>query len=134
LISNLNFKIQVEFEKVFNMKLVELEILKISYLGNFSSCYMFLEVILENNLKNKNLGGCYSLRRIVAGQRATWAPTSRRGLRPSSRHAAVASCRSCGALLLLDHHYKAQPSSRRAAIASCRPRGALLLLDHHYKA
>jgi hypothetical protein len=32
---------------VFNMKLVELEIMKISYLGNFSSCYMFLGVILK---------------------------------------------------------------------------------------
>jgi hypothetical protein len=42
---NSNFKIQFEFEKVFNTKLVELEILKISYLGNFSSCYMNLRVI-----------------------------------------------------------------------------------------
>jgi hypothetical protein len=38
---------EAEFEKVFDMKVVELEILKISYLGNFSSCYMFLKVILE---------------------------------------------------------------------------------------
>jgi hypothetical protein len=30
---------------VFYTKLVELEILKISYLGNFSSCYMVLGVI-----------------------------------------------------------------------------------------
>jgi hypothetical protein len=45
LISNSNFKIQAEFEKVFNMKLVDLEIMKISYLGIFSSCYMFLEII-----------------------------------------------------------------------------------------
>jgi hypothetical protein len=30
---------------VFNTKLVELEILKISYVGNFSSCYMNLRVI-----------------------------------------------------------------------------------------
>jgi hypothetical protein len=37
LILNSNFKIQAEFEKVFNMKVIELEILKISYLGNFSS-------------------------------------------------------------------------------------------------
>jgi hypothetical protein len=50
---------QFEFEKVFNMKLVELEILKISYFGNFSSCYMFLKVILKNSLKSRNLG-CYS--------------------------------------------------------------------------
>jgi hypothetical protein len=28
---------EAEFEKVFNMKVVDLEILKISYLGNFSS-------------------------------------------------------------------------------------------------
>jgi hypothetical protein len=41
------------------MKLVELEILKISYLGNFSSFYMFFEVILETSLKSKNFGGCY---------------------------------------------------------------------------
>jgi hypothetical protein len=34
-----------EFEKVFSMKLVELENLKISYLGHFLSCYMFLGVI-----------------------------------------------------------------------------------------
>jgi hypothetical protein len=34
-----------EFEKVFNMKLVEFEKLKISYLGHFLSCYMFLGVI-----------------------------------------------------------------------------------------
>jgi hypothetical protein len=30
---------------VFNIKLVELEILKISYFGNFSSYYMMLRVI-----------------------------------------------------------------------------------------
>jgi hypothetical protein len=29
------------------MKLVEIEIIKISYFGNFSRCYMFLEVILK---------------------------------------------------------------------------------------
>jgi hypothetical protein len=34
---------KAEFEKVFNMKVVELEIMKISYLGNFSSCYIFLK-------------------------------------------------------------------------------------------
>jgi hypothetical protein len=43
--SNSNFRIQFEFEKVFNTKLVELEILKISYLRNFSSHYMILGVI-----------------------------------------------------------------------------------------
>jgi hypothetical protein len=32
---NSNFKIQFKFEKVFNTKLVDLEILKISYLGKF---------------------------------------------------------------------------------------------------
>jgi hypothetical protein len=37
LISNSNFKIQAEFKKVFSIKVIELEILKISYLGNFSS-------------------------------------------------------------------------------------------------
>jgi hypothetical protein len=42
---NPNFKIQFEFGKVFKTKLVELEILKISYLGNFSSCYKNLGVI-----------------------------------------------------------------------------------------
>jgi hypothetical protein len=42
------------------MKLVELEILKISYLGNFLSCYMFLGVILKNSLKYKFRGDCYS--------------------------------------------------------------------------
>jgi hypothetical protein len=36
---------EAEFKKVFNMKLVELEKLKISYLEHFSSCYMFLGVI-----------------------------------------------------------------------------------------
>jgi hypothetical protein len=36
---------EAEFEKVFNMKVVDLEILKISYYGNFSSHYMILRVI-----------------------------------------------------------------------------------------
>jgi hypothetical protein len=36
---------EVEFEKVFNMKLVELEKLKFSYLVHFLSCYMILGVI-----------------------------------------------------------------------------------------
>jgi hypothetical protein len=53
LILNLNFKIQFEFVKVFNMKLVELEIMKIAYLGNFSSHYMILGVI-----SNLQLGLC----------------------------------------------------------------------------
>jgi hypothetical protein len=38
---------EAEFERVFNMKVVELEILKISYLGNFSSFYKILKVILK---------------------------------------------------------------------------------------
>jgi hypothetical protein len=42
---------------VFNTKLVELEILKISYLGNFSSCYMILGAIGENSLYLKSFGG-----------------------------------------------------------------------------
>jgi hypothetical protein len=42
---NSNFKIQLEFEKVFNTKLVELEIMKISYIGSFSSFHMNLRVI-----------------------------------------------------------------------------------------
>jgi hypothetical protein len=50
-----------EFEKVFNMKLVDLEILKISYLGNISSCYMFLKVILEKNHLGCEVGGSYSV-------------------------------------------------------------------------
>jgi hypothetical protein len=53
LISNSNFKIQFEFEKVFNIKLVDLEILKISYFENFSSYYMILGVIWQNSLKLK---------------------------------------------------------------------------------
>jgi hypothetical protein len=52
LISNSNFKIQFEFEKLFNMKLVELEILKI--------LYMILGVIWQNCLHLKFLGECYS--------------------------------------------------------------------------
>jgi hypothetical protein len=36
---------EAEFEKVFNTKVVEFEILKISYLGNFSSCYIIFKVI-----------------------------------------------------------------------------------------
>jgi hypothetical protein len=36
---------EVEFEKVFTMKVVELEIMKISYLGNFSSYYINLKAI-----------------------------------------------------------------------------------------
>jgi hypothetical protein len=75
---NSNFKIQFEFEKVFNTKLVELEILKISYLGNFLSCYMNLGVICEKQFKFEKLGGSYSARRIRAGHRAAWAPASRR--------------------------------------------------------
>jgi hypothetical protein len=36
---------EAEFEKVFNIKVVELEILKISYLGNFPSSYAKSKVI-----------------------------------------------------------------------------------------
>jgi hypothetical protein len=36
---------EAEFEKVFNMKVVELEIMKISYLGNFLSSCAKLKVI-----------------------------------------------------------------------------------------
>jgi hypothetical protein len=69
------------------MQLVELEILKISYLGNFSSCYIFLKVILKNSLKSKVGGKSYSCRRIKAGQRTAWAPASHCGLWPASRRA-----------------------------------------------
>jgi hypothetical protein len=82
---------EVEFEKVFNMKLVELEILKISYLGHFSSCYMFLEVILKNSFEVKSLGGCYSRQRIRPGQQTAWALASRRGLPRPSRAPHLAS-------------------------------------------
>jgi hypothetical protein len=47
LILNSNFKIQFEFEKVFNTKLVEIEILKISYFGS----------ILTKIVRIGNLGG-----------------------------------------------------------------------------
>jgi hypothetical protein len=58
LISNSNFKIQLKFEKVFHMKVVELEILKISYFGNFSSHYMILGVIWQKQSKGSCvLGG-----------------------------------------------------------------------------
>jgi hypothetical protein len=88
LISNSNFKIQFEFEKVFNMKVVELEIMKISYFGNFSSCHMILRVIWQKQLNLENWGReCYSCRQIRAEHRAAWAPASRRGLRPASRRA-----------------------------------------------
>jgi hypothetical protein len=36
---------------VFNIKLVELEILKISYFENFSSCYMILGVIWQKQFE-----------------------------------------------------------------------------------
>jgi hypothetical protein len=57
LISNSNFKIQAEFEKVFNMKLVELEILKISYFENFSSHYMILGVFWQKQIKGSCVFG-----------------------------------------------------------------------------
>jgi hypothetical protein len=49
------------------MKLVELEILKISYLGNFSSCYMILEVCWQKLSKGSGvLGGATVFQRIRA--------------------------------------------------------------------
>jgi hypothetical protein len=51
LISNSNFKIQAEFEKLFNMKVVELEILKILYLGNFSSSCAKSKVISKFQIR-----------------------------------------------------------------------------------
>jgi hypothetical protein len=57
LILNSNFKIELEFEKMFNTKLVELEILKISYLGNFSSYYMILGVTSIYSLGLCSWGG-----------------------------------------------------------------------------
>jgi hypothetical protein len=43
------FKFQnpIRIQQVFNMKIVVIEILKISYFGNFSSCYMVLGVIWQ---------------------------------------------------------------------------------------
>jgi hypothetical protein len=61
LILNSNFKIHFEFKKVFNTKLVELEILKISYLGNFSSHYMILRVISNLQFGLCSGGRCYSV-------------------------------------------------------------------------
>jgi hypothetical protein len=67
------------------MKLVELEILKISYLGNFSSCYMFLGVILKNSLNFLSLGGITTVhRRIRAEQCTTWAPARPVGVFPAA--------------------------------------------------
>jgi hypothetical protein len=71
---------------VFNIKLVELEILKISYLENFSSYYMILGVIWPKQFEIENLGGL-QWPVIIADHRATWAPASYRGLWPASSHA-----------------------------------------------
>jgi hypothetical protein len=87
LISNSNFKIQFEFEKVFNIKLVELEILKISYLENFSSYYMILEVIWQKQFEIENFRGGCSGRRIKVGHRPAWASASCHGLRLASSRA-----------------------------------------------
>jgi hypothetical protein len=38
------------------MKLIELEILKISYFESFLSCYMILEVIWQKQFEFENLG------------------------------------------------------------------------------
>jgi hypothetical protein len=75
---NSNFKLQFEFEKVFNAKLVELEILKISYLGNFSSSYSKSKLIWQKQFEFENGGKCYSARRITVRQCTAWAPASRR--------------------------------------------------------
>jgi hypothetical protein len=56
------------------MKLVEIEIMKISYLRNFSSCYMFLGVIWKNSLKLEVWGIATVHQRIRAVQRMAWAP------------------------------------------------------------
>jgi hypothetical protein len=48
----------LEFEKVFNTKLVELEIMKISYLGDFSSSYSKSKVIWQKQFEFENGGGC----------------------------------------------------------------------------
>jgi hypothetical protein len=87
-----------------DLKLVELEILKISYLGNFSSCYMILGVIGENSSNCKVWGESYSARRITAGQRTAWAPASRRATSrtfsrapgPPARRRVPSSDRHCG--------------------------------------
>jgi hypothetical protein len=57
LILNSNFKIEFEFGKVFNTKLVKLEILKVSYLGNFSSHYMILGILSIYSLGFVVFGG-----------------------------------------------------------------------------
>jgi hypothetical protein len=88
LILNSNFKIQFEFEKVFNMKLVELEILKISYLGNFSSHYMILGIISNLQLGLCSLGVLHCRANqgsAASGMGAGEPPTSRWPVpRPSS--------------------------------------------------
>jgi hypothetical protein len=60
--SNPNFKNYSKSEFGHKSKVVELEIMKIPYLGNFSSCYMFLKVILEKTVWVQKLGRgeCYS--------------------------------------------------------------------------
>jgi hypothetical protein len=75
LISNSNLKIQFEFEKVFNIKLVYLEILKISYFGNFSSHYMILGVIWQKQFKGSCVLGVLHYTGESGQQRTAWAPT-----------------------------------------------------------
>jgi hypothetical protein len=78
------------------MKLVELEILKISYFGNFSSHYMILGVIWQKQIKGSCvLGGATVHRRINAGQWTTWVPVSHHGLPRPSRVPQLASSKSC---------------------------------------
>jgi hypothetical protein len=89
---------------VFITKLVELEILKISYLGNFSSSYSKSKVIWQKPFEFENGGECYSARRITVRQRTAWAPASRwaapgsfsRAPGPPARCLAPSSDRHCG--------------------------------------
>jgi hypothetical protein len=62
-----NFKIQFEFEKVFNTKLVELEILKISYPGNFSSSYSKSKLIWQKQFEFENVGSATVLGESPSG-------------------------------------------------------------------
>jgi hypothetical protein len=71
---------------VFNIKLVELEIMKISCLGNFSSYYMILGVIWQKQFEIKNLGGCYSTPvNQSSAARSMGAGEACRGFRVASR-------------------------------------------------
>jgi hypothetical protein len=76
------------------MKLVELEILKISYLGNFSSYYMFLEVILKNNFEVKSLGVATVDGELEQGSRRHGRRARHHGLPRPSRAPQLASSSS----------------------------------------